>query len=297
MKCNRCGCNLEAIDKYCPECGSKVEQVTQQIPKSNIPPSHHYQQTQGYQPDNRPAKKNILPGILAAVGVLILICVAGILLFTRLGGKKTDSAQQQIPSIEKEVQEAEGTESQPAAEEKEDDQPLTASVKMGAEADVSAYKVIKVKEDQVDGQSNISSKKYDKNNPYSYEGFKAMDGDSVTSWQFDQVPSTLKVSLKDESKIHAISFKLGNWREDKEKGKSFRYNQNCRPKQIKISMATAGSEKDLSFSVNFQDERKEQVLMFNKGVAAKDLSFEIISYYKGNETKDVCVSEIVLYEE
>ena len=117
----------------------------------------------------------------------------------------------------------------------------------------------------------------------------AVDGDTVTSWQ-EAVNGYgegeyIDITLSGQNAIRAITFNMGNWRDDEN------YRKNSRPKDITIWL---GSE---SFNVTIPDGKTQYCVEFSTAVNADKVTVRIDSVYKGDEWDDTCISEITIYSE
>ncbi len=278
MKCYICGSELSQEDKFCPECGAKVYE-TQMTPESvsgNEPGNGAGPYGGGYGP--YPPKDNSGPlKIVLAVGIIMLILAVAVLAFYLVNSTKDDGQEATTTQAKAEEEDTEEEET----EEEEDDGENASSFGYAYNYDLSGLKRIGV---AAEADYYISGGKYD------YRGYRAMDGDTVSSWQTEHCPSTLTADLGGEHEVKAISFKLGNWRED------HYFYENCRPSKIMISLGDLSS-----FELEFSNEKKEFVLEFSKPIKASKAEFKITDFYTGTQysggNDDICISEITLYEE
>ncbi len=114
----------------------------------------------------------------------------------------------------------------------------------------------------------------------------AVDGNEVTSWQEGVdgygIGAYLDLQLESTSSVHAITFKMGNWRD------AGQYKDNARPKGITIWLDSQ------SFSVTIPDGMVEYAVVFSNDVTASDIKVVIDSVYTA-EWEDTCISEITVY--
>lgn len=315
MVCNRCGCQLDAQDKYCPDCGAIVGSGTGNTTQRNYSPydtgyNNGYNQiplnqrpiTQNQPPitETLPKKRTPVALIMATI-VAVILCLLVIVLMVRKSGERDSSSEAPDTPVATTASDNAVTvaTTESKSEEVEVVTPVPASFEKGSTGDLSGLTAISLSESQVQGSSHISKDKYRKDNTNTYEAYKAMDGNNNTSWQFDcnNLPGKLTALINGRKNMQAISFKIGNWNEDKpEKGRNYRFDQNCRPRHMKITLF-AGNEKQ-EFECYFEDSKTEQVYVFTSPIPADRVVFEIDDYIHGNESSvdDICLAEVTLYE-
>lgn len=116
-----------------------------------------------------------------------------------------------------------------------------------------------------------------------------LDEKEETSWQENVsgpgIGETLDFSFSGEQKIKYMSFKLGNWRNDKY------YKGNNIPETLKIRMG------ELEFSVTFPKKQQEFWVELSEAFPTYDVQVEIVSVYKGTSWDDTPIAEIGMYGE
>lgn len=116
-----------------------------------------------------------------------------------------------------------------------------------------------------------------------------LDEKDETSWQENVsgpgIGETLNFSFSGEQKVKYMSFKLGNWRNDKY------YKGNNIPETLKIRMG------ELEFSVTFPKKQQEFWVELSEAFPTYDVQVEIVSVYKGTSWDDTPIAEIGMYGE
>lgn len=116
-----------------------------------------------------------------------------------------------------------------------------------------------------------------------------LDQKDETSWQENVsgpgIGETLNFSFSGEQKIKYMSFKLGNWRNDKY------YKGNNIPETLTIRMG------ELEFSVTFPKKQQEFWVELSEAYPAYDVEVEITSVYEGKSWDDTPIAEIGMYGE
>lgn len=116
-----------------------------------------------------------------------------------------------------------------------------------------------------------------------------LDEKDETSWQENVsgpgIGETLNFSFSGEQKVKYMSFKLGNWRNDKY------YKGNNIPETLKICMG------ELEFSVTFPKKQQEFWVELSEAFPTYDVQVEIVSVYKGTSWDDTPIAEIGMYGE
>ena len=116
-----------------------------------------------------------------------------------------------------------------------------------------------------------------------------LDQKDETSWQENVsgsgIGETLDFSFSGEQKVKYMSFKLGNWRDDRY------YKGNNIPETLKIRMG------ELEFPVTFPKEQKEYWVELSEAYPTYDVQIEIVSVYAGTSWDDTPIAEIGMYGE
>lgn len=116
-----------------------------------------------------------------------------------------------------------------------------------------------------------------------------LDQKDETSWQENVsgsgIGETLDFSFSGEQKVKYMSFKLGNWRDDRY------YKGNNIPETLKIRMG------ELEFSVTFPKKQKEYWVELSEAYPTYDVQVEIVSVYAGTSWDDTPIAEIGMYGE
>lgn len=116
----------------------------------------------------------------------------------------------------------------------------------------------------------------------------AMDGDDTTSWQESVegagIGQQVWYQLDRQYDIRYLSFKLGNWRNDR-----YFYGNN-RPKKLKITI------NDMVSVVEFPTDKQEYWVELSPAFSGSVITFTVEEVYVGTgEYDDTCIAEIGIY--
>lgn len=115
-----------------------------------------------------------------------------------------------------------------------------------------------------------------------------LDGREDTSWQEGVsgygIGESLHFSFDGVHQVKYISFKLGNWKNDRY------YYGNAKPKTITIYVG------DFAGSVTFTGKKEVEWIELTTPVAANEVWFSIDDVYEGTEWEDTCITEMRIYE-
>lgn len=115
----------------------------------------------------------------------------------------------------------------------------------------------------------------------------AVDGQEVTSWQEgvagDGIGEGIWFNLDRSYEIKYLSFKLGNWRDQKN------YTENNRPSKLKISVG------DFVTYIDFPNTKDEFYVALSDDYSASVVDIRVEGVYKGTAWDDTCIAEIGIY--
>ena len=97
------------------------------------------------------------------------------------------------------------------------------------------------------------------------------------------IGETIYYKLDQEQPITYLTFKLGNWRNDK-----YFYGNN-RPRTLTITLD------DYSFQITFPAEQREYVVQVDPPYPASYIEYRIDDVYKGSSYDDTCIAELGMY--
>lgn len=168
----------------------------------------------------------------------------------------------------------------PTPEPTEDpDAPAKAEIVVSSTVDKSGYSKTAVSSAQASSQIQQDG--------YDNSAAVTLDGDETTSWQEgadgDGIGEFLYYKLDRDYDVRYITFKMGNWRDQKN------YDENNRPKDITVWVG------DEYFEVTVPNEKTEYCLKLSKDVKASEIYVQIDSVYKGTHWSDTCISEVGIY--
>ncbi|MBS6195639.1 MAG: zinc-ribbon domain-containing protein [Clostridiales bacterium] len=189
-----------------------------------------------------------------------------------------DASQQESEETSKTGNEEEP---EPVQEEvKEEELPLTADLVLEAPVidNVTLFKLAVADAEA----SSVISQEGTNNNP-----ILLFDDREDTSWQEGVdgfgIGESIDIELEDTSEVEYLSFKLGNWKNDKY------YFGNAKPKTITIM---AG---EFVGQVTFTGDRTTEWIKFSKPVKVDEISLVIEDVYPGTSWEDTCITEMGIY--
>ncbi len=292
------------VDDWAEEEGLQEEENSEKKEADNDPEKQTGKRKGDKPPDKDDSKSAIKKGAVAAA----VIAAAGILVFilvTQFAANKVENKtnriseemQRQINSELYKVTPATEPEASPETQPVADMTPgavpeiaepdsdalnsdeLEAFIGVAVPTDTKGYSRIAVAE--ANASSELTQAGIDNS------AAMAFDVDQSTSWQEGASGygegEILEADLGKQSYIHCLTFKLGNWREEKY------YYQNGRPAQLTVWLD------DNSFSVEFPDNMEEYCLRFSYDVPCSVIYIRIDAVYEGNAYQDTCISEIGIY--
>ncbi len=319
MKCRNCGFENNDDSLFCEACGTQLikpvsyEPDTGELNRFNTNNDYYQEQEQlererririqqrealREQRQREQNKKTIVIGIVVAA----IIAVAGIGAFFGIQyfmnadnaataqnstQKISDSLKDQLNQDNKTTITPDVTATpeptQPSAltptPTEETSEEVTATVEKSSLVSKSGYSIVSVL--KADASSNIEQDGYDNTADVT------LDNDATTSWQEgvdgDGVGEYLYYKLGKNYDVKYITFKMGNWRDQKN------YTENNRPKQITIWCG------DEYFDVTIPDGMTEYCVQLSKDVNCSEIYVVIDSVYKGTAWDDTCISEVGIY--
>lgn len=302
MFCKNCGTPMKDGAKFCPKCGARQEAADQgrMEQASTAAPSPK-------KPD-KPKKKFpiwllIIP-ICLVIGILAAFMAPKVLdAISGKGGTETeiakdedknwDSGKKEDDQQEKK-EETEASETETSAEETTPAQTVeettaaqttaaapetTSAWLLDGSPDLTGYARVGIIQS---GSTSTIEQENNQNGPEM-----AVDGDEVTSWQEGVegpgIGETIYYKLDQEQPITYLTFKLGNWRNDK-----YFYGNN-RPRTLTITLD------DYSFQITFPAEQREYVVQVDPPYPASYIEYRIDDVYKGSSYDDTCIAELGMY--
>lgn len=138
MKCPKCG--KESEGAFCPECGTPLQETTQETENVNSKPRQSYQMAQ--QPEKKKKKGGCLKIVLIVFAVIVVLAIIG----TIFGSDDTDSNDDSNTSTTSETVNSETTgdtktETTPDADSKESEQQEEDYISVGSSFEVDNLKI------------------------------------------------------------------------------------------------------------------------------------------------------------
>ena len=313
-RCPTCGKVLTKKVKYCVSDGTAIpERVLALFPASelvteDVPPVKPKTpvQLQGARKTEKKVEKKkkmiILPLIII---ILLLLLTAALLLYLihgreRFGNteKEAETSSLESSNIDEDSYEdrdslAESMESESEESEKNEDSKVSEENSEAEKANESSEVLVELEPPKgaytevALSSASATSVLEPESDEYHYEPYRAIDNDTVTSWQEgakgDGIGEKLTIYLSKKSNVKYISLWGGNWRADEQ------FRNNNRPKDVKISIG----EKE--YSVRLSDGKKEKYIVFQEPIETNQIVFTFESVYKGVTSEDLCISEVKVY--
>lgn len=311
MFCPKCGYNLKDGAKFCPKCGAKIipsggaKETVSSVQKPEPP-----KENQGSQP-----RKHMIP-VAIAIGMVVVAvaALAGVLIYSRISeppetvSLMAETVSQDSGWAEESFSSGESSTSTTApattaAPVLTEAMPETAAVAVPNLSETTQAATISVTPDSVTsrlleempdlsdyqrvgvtraGSTSTIVQKGNKNGPEM-----VLDGNEVTSWQEGVdgpgIGQIIYYELNEEQPISYLSFKLGNWRNDK-----YFYSNN-RPRTLTITL------NDYTCQITFPAEKKEYFVEINPPYPSNYIEFRIDEVYQGSQYDDTCIAEIGMY--
>lgn len=298
MKCIHCGRKIPDDAAFCPYCGQDIgkgqevdelqERLIRQLSKEitgELPDVPWDNRERHEYVRNSPAKssKRYLGVIGLVVLIMALLMVAIWIVFTTMDANERRMQEEREQALlESQEDESEDTDNKEASDVKEESEDTADDIRLsfvGEPGDFEQYYKLSVNE--ASASSAISQEGVDNS------AYKAVDGDSRTSWQEgvngDGIGESVHLKLARPYMVKYMSFQLGNWN-----SKEY-YDGNNRPKELEI---TAG---DVTQTVTFPDGQVEYWVEFSKECPASEIDVVIRSVYEGSQWDDTCIAEIGIY--
>lgn len=297
MRCMYCDRKIPEDSAFCPYCGKDMgsgrevdelqERLLKQLSKEitgELPDMSWKEQERHEYVRERPVKssKRYLGVIGLVILVMILLIAAIWILFTTMDANERRMQEEREQSLkESREKELEADKEEPSEDEdrsKAGNAEISLSF-ISEPGDFGQYYKLPVEE--ASASSVISQEGVDNS------AFKAVDGNSKTSWQEgvdgDGIGESIHLKLPKPYMVKYMSFQLGNWN-----SKEY-YDNNNRPKELEI---TAG---DITQSVTFPDGQVEYWVEFSEECPASEIEMVIRSVYEGSQWDDTCIAEIGIY--
>lgn len=313
MKCRNCGYENNDDSLFCEACGAQLikpvsyEPDTSEMNRLNSWDQDQLERERRTRMEKREAlreqrqreqnKKTIIVGIVVAaiIAVAGIGAFFGIQYFMNTGDSATaqSSTQKISDSLKNKLEQDNKTTITPdvtatpvpthpsalTPTPTEEASEVTAAVEKSSSVDKSGYSIVSVL--KAEASSNIEQDGYDNTADVT------LDNDATTSWQEgvdgDGVGEYLYYKLSKNYDVKYITFKMGNWRDQKN------YTENNRPKQITIWCG------DKYFEVTIPDGMTEYCVELSDDVNCSEIYVVIDSVYKGTAWDDTCISEVGIY--
>ncbi len=313
MKCRNCGYENNDDSLFCEACGAQLikpvsyEPDTSEMNRLNSWDQDQLERERRTRMEKREAlreqrqreqnKKTIIVGIVVAaiIAVAGIGAFFGIQYFMNTGDSATaqSSTQKISDSLKNQLEQDNKTTitpdvtatpvpTQPSAltpTPTEEASEVTATVEKSSSVNKSGYSIVSVL--KAEASSSIEQDGYDNTADVT------LDNDATTSWQEgvdgDGVGEYLYYKLSKNYDVKYITFKMGNWRDQKN------YTENNRPKQITIWCG------DKYFEVTIPDGMTEYCVELSDDVNCSEIYVVIDSVYKGTAWDDTCISEVGIY--
>lgn len=313
MFCPKCGNNLKDGTKFCSKCGAEI------IPPEPVKETRSNLQVQ-IEPRKEKRGKN--QGLVIVVTLCITV-VAGVMLAGVLIYRKTSEPVETVGfSTQKEavgMEEESKTGNPDFVEDETIDigellgwstpAPTTAAAAMAAPSveaetetpmqtttevtalDSISFQLLEEVPD-LSGYQRVGVARAGASSNIVQEGNQngpemVLDGDEVTSWQEGTygpgIGDYIYYELDQKQSISYLTFKLGNWRNDK-----YFYSNN-RPRTLSVTLD------DYTFQITFPDEKREYFVQITPSYPASYIEFQIDEVYQGTSYDDTCIAEIGMY--
>lgn len=295
--CPDCGKKLNDKARFCPQCGNELPAAPPSSPSADQLASTQSDLNNRQQPT--PAPQNNNQRIMAISAVTVIILFAAFTVANLLNKK-----QPSVPGYETSIQydtpaaslttaptvavttavEATGTVESPAKVITQEDatQQQTTYALLNESIDLIGYTRAGI-------HSAHQSSELGKNSDGSpNNAYMALDADDSTCWQEGVsgagIGQSMEAVLDRRYQISYLSFKLGNWLNDK-----YYYGNNV-PSALTIRLGNS------ILQIDFPAERREFVVQISPAIETDYIHIQIDDVYYGTSWDDTCITDIGIYE-
>lgn len=291
-KCENCGAPVEENAVFCGNCGWKYGDIIPEVITED-----DIRKWNNLPKEPEPEDKKMKLFIPIVIGVTALIIAAIIALFflvikpTIIDRTKEETDDDKIEAIDEDAED--GGEDSVIPPNKEDDEgenvtfdPSTVTFGFIDSSQVDRSNYTRLTMDNVHQATRTSEYVQDgsTNGPDML-----LDGDQTTSWQEgvpgDGIGESVTFYLNQEYDVKYLSFKLGNWRDDR------LYAGNNTPTSLMLTLD--GHVYYVDFPFNY--DRQEFFVEISQEFPVSTFSITINAVHRGTSWQDTCIAEVGIY--